>query len=202
MGVVRRARFRGAVPCDFERVRGTDIQFTVSIRKLDPEFVPSAEKTIIENRPQPNRRHLPFGFVSPFVQPGSIYSADLDHTSFLAFLAERFTPGHGYSVGVNDRQGHLTGRISAALSATARSDLLPPMPPIAAPVAATAAAAGTAPSAPDTPNAVAFDKIARRLKKERPDLYGHEDMSDVRAYLLQAFRPTPDVEGHIPARNP
>jgi phospholipase C len=145
---------------------------------------------------------VPAFLISPFVQPGSVYSADLDHTSFLAFLAERFTSGHGYSVAVNARQGHLAGRISAALSTAPRTEAPPSMAGSAGTVTGAAAAAGGPPRAPDTTNAVAFDQIARRLKKERPDIYGDEDMAKVRDYLLQASPPVPAAEGHIPARGP
>jgi phospholipase C len=136
---------------------------------------------------------VPAFLISPWVEAGSVYSKALDHTSFLALLAEKFTPGHGYSVAVNERQAHLTGRISNALAAAARAGEPPRMPPVevkglAAP--APLAPAG-APRAPDTPNAVAFDRLAARVKAERPDIYGQPDMADVRQYMRQTPAPVP-----------
>lgn len=131
---------------------------------------------------------VPAFLVSPMVEPGSVYSENLDHTSFLALLAERFTPGHGYSAAVNERQGQLTGRISATLLDKPRAGPPPRMsqaPTSAAPLSA-AASSSLAPRAPDTPNAVAFDRLARRVQRERPGLLGHGDLAGVREYLAKA----------------
>ena len=137
---------------------------------------------------------VPAFLVSPWVEPEQVYDQSLDHTSFLQLLAERFTPPHGYSIPVNARQGRLSGRISAALRDTPR----PGPPPVMPPEPETKAAAGApvipataAPRAPDTPTAVGFDRVARRLKRERPDLLGQEGMEDLRYYLR---RPPPTVQ--------
>jgi phospholipase C len=145
---------------------------------------------------------VPAFLISPWVKPGSVYSANLDHTSFLAFLAERFTPGHGYSIAVNDRQAHLTGRLSAALEAAPRAGDAPHMPAIETKAAAAAPVLTLAavPEAPNTPNAVAFDRLARRVKQERPDIYSHPEMGDVRSYIRQGSVPAPVDKDHIASR--
>lgn len=133
---------------------------------------------------------VPAFLVSPWVEPGSVYSKALDHTSFLAFLAEKFTPGHGYSDAVNARQAHLEGRLSEALVAASQAGDPPVMPALEVKGIVTAALAPpAAPRAPDTLNAVAFDRVATRVKRERPDLYSHPDMADVRQYMRQTRTP-------------
>jgi phospholipase C len=145
---------------------------------------------------------VPAFLISPWVKPGSVYSRNLDHTSFLALLAERFTPGHGYSVAVNDRQAHLNGRLSAALEPAAQAGAPPRMAALEVKSAAEAPAPplAVAPNAPDTPNAVAFDRLARRLKQDRPDILSHPEMGEVRAYLRQAPVPMPVDKDHIADR--
>ena len=62
--------------------------------------------------------------VSPFVEPGTVFSEPLDHTSVLGFLAERFTPGQPYSDEVARR---LPTRLADALTRSEpRQDLQPP----------------------------------------------------------------------------
>ena len=46
---------------------------------------------------------VPAIVASPLVAPGSVFKENLDHTSVLRFLAEKFTPGAGYSDRVNAR---------------------------------------------------------------------------------------------------
>ena len=128
---------------------------------------------------------VPAFLISPWVKAGSVYGKDLDHTSFLALLAEKFTPGHGYSVAVNERQAHLTGRLSGALTSSPQPGDPPQLPPLELKAAAPATPAQPAPQAPPTINAAAFDRVARRMKRERPDLYGQADMADVRDYIRQ-----------------
>jgi phospholipase C len=138
---------------------------------------------------------VPAFLVSPWIERRSVYSKPLDHTSFLALLAERFTPGHGYSVAVNARQAQLSGRLSEALRNSPRSGPTPVPTATAFTDGVAAAPPRAAPSAPDTPNAVAFDRVARRLKRERPDLVGHAEMGDLRQYLLN--RPPAPLSGGL-----
>ena len=64
----------------------------------------------------PNKEYIPFEstgvrvpsiVISPFVAPRRIYKGNLDHTSILQFIAERFAPeDNGYSEAVNKRRDH------------------------------------------------------------------------------------------------
>jgi phospholipase C len=71
---------------------------------------------------------VPAFVVSPFVERGAVFSEPLDHTSMLAFLAERFTPGEPYSEAVARRSAPLSRLASALTRADPRSDI-PPAPP-------------------------------------------------------------------------
>jgi phospholipase C len=59
---------------------------------------------------------IPGMIISPFVQPGSVFSNLLDHTSILQFLAEKFTPGRSFSKTVNDRKAKGIRSISEIIS--------------------------------------------------------------------------------------
>ncbi|MFL5809951.1 MAG: alkaline phosphatase family protein, partial [Flavisolibacter sp.] len=59
---------------------------------------------------------IPGLIISPFVQPGSVFSKLLDHTSILQFLAEKFTPGKSFSKTVNDRMAKGIQSISEIIS--------------------------------------------------------------------------------------
>jgi phospholipase C len=158
---------------------------------VPPIKIPGKAKDELFDRSGPR---VPAFLISPFVEPGSVFSRNLEHTSFLELLAERFTPGHGYSIAVNERQGHLSGRIAMALRDSARSGDPPHMPALPAGWGEVSAAA---PAAPDTPNAVAFDRVARKMKRDRPDIYSHPEMSEVRAYIREAAPPAPVDTDHI-----
>ena len=56
---------------------------------------------------------VPAFVISPFVQPGTVSNALLDHTSVLKFLAERFDAAGSYSPVVDARR---VGSVSAMLS--------------------------------------------------------------------------------------
>lgn len=132
---------------------------------------------------------VPAFLVSPWVEPGSVYRETLDHTSFLQLLAERFRPGQGYSPAVGARQEQLSGRLSAALRDRPRPGPPPKMPPepeTKAVPGSRGIAIAEHPRAPDTANAVAFDRMVRKVQRERPDFLGSEDMADLRAYLMKS----------------
>lgn len=71
---------------------------------------------------------IPGLVISPFVIPGSVCSATLDHTSVLQFLAEKFTPGTVYSARVDARKQAGVQSISAALDAVPHLNPLSPPP--------------------------------------------------------------------------
>jgi phospholipase C len=54
---------------------------------------------------------VPAIVASPLVEAGSVFSRNLDHTSVLRFLAERFTPGRAYDDRVRDR--HASGLLDS-----------------------------------------------------------------------------------------
>lgn len=99
--------------------------------------------------------------ISPFVKQGSVFSGQLDNTSILQLLAERFAPGpDGYSPEVNARRAQGVQSLSAVLDAApARTDVPDPAPPPEAP-------AGVVPAVrpASSPMQKTFAEAARRLK--------------------------------------
>lgn len=88
----------------------------------------------------PNNEYIPFEttgvrvpsiIISPFVAPQSVYKGNLDHTSVLQFIAERFAPEeNGYSEAVNLRKDRGIRSVSLALNLhTPRTDI-PSVPTI------------------------------------------------------------------------
>ena len=120
------------------------------------------------------------GFViSPLVDPGTVYSRPLDHTSVLQLLADKYAGGL-YSPEVHDRQPSLS-RLSDAITRTApRTDL--PQPPT---VEAVAVASPTLPQrAPGaSANAAAFRLAAAKIAADHPGIAGGWPS------LMQAVRP-------------
>ena len=120
------------------------------------------------------------GFViSPLVDPGTVYSRPLDHTSVLQLLADKYAGGL-YSPEVHDRQPSLS-RLSDAITRTApRTDL--PQPPT---VEAVAVASPTLPQrAPGaSANAAAFRLAAAKIAADHPGIAGGWPA------LMQAVRP-------------
>ncbi len=137
---------------------------------------------------------VPAFVISPQVEPGSVFAGNLDHTSILQLLAEKFTPGHGYSVAVNARQGQLdrlSSILTVAPSVAASSLAIPPA--ILAGIAAQATNVPPTPphgAAPTDPtNSRALHNVALRLRDEHPELLNHPAWRDVGTYLA-AMAPT------------
>ena len=133
---------------------------------------------------------VPVLLVSPLVGEGTVFSEQLDHTSVLELIAERFGDGGGYSDTVSARQAAM-GRISNALldePRAGRAPALPPRPRAAGPMAA---AAPHAPSAPQTPNAAAIDAVMREMAVEHPELVAQPGWSEMRTYLATNAPPAP-----------
>jgi phospholipase C len=59
---------------------------------------------------------IPAIIASPLVTPGSVCLSQLDHTSVLQMLAERFTPGKPYSLSVKNRSLQGIESLSVALN--------------------------------------------------------------------------------------
>jgi phospholipase C len=91
---------------------------------------------LLETKAPPTDSYTPFSYsgarvptliVSPLIEAGTVHHENLDHTSILHLLAERFDPQSGYSAAVMARQKYL-GSLSTILNrSTPRSDI--PQPP-------------------------------------------------------------------------
>lgn len=132
------------------------------------------------------------GFViSPQVEAGRVFNRNLDHTSILELLAEKFTRGHGYSDAVNARQGFVD-RLSNTLEAAAPPARRPTMSTALHASLASAAAAAPAPrpqgaSRSHPANARAFFQAARKIQRDHPQALARPEWKPVRDYL--AARP-------------
>ena len=89
---------------------------------------------------------VPAFLISPWVGEGDVFKGALDHTSILQLLADRFAPGEGYSLEVNERQARLQ-RLEQALDETIPRHQRPEPPDNAQAVSSLAAALAT-PEAP------------------------------------------------------
>jgi phospholipase C len=103
---------------------------------------------------------VPTFIISPFVEPRSVYHHDMDHTSILQFLGERFGNGH-YSAAVDSRMSAGLESVSAVLSlSTAREDI--PSPP--------SVSQGFTPQAvPYDAMSLAFGEAFARMNAKFPD---------------------------------
>jgi phospholipase C len=152
---------------------------------------------------------VPALIVSPFVDPRQVFSDPVDHTAFLALLAEKFTPGVPYSDHVSSRQSSYQdfGMLSAALRASARSEPPPSLPrPITVRLVSGFQSIGIAlpgrgavDATPDarTPTAVAFDEAARLTAEKRPDLLADDEWDGLRHQLANPLPPGPTQDDHI-----
>jgi phospholipase C len=153
---------------------------------------------------------VPALLISPHVDPGQVFHEPVDHTAFLALLAERFTPGVPYSGAVAERQSSYAGfgRLSQALRPSARAGAAPR---IDRPLAVSALESlesltgmepgrmGPMDEAPDadTPTAAAFDRAARRTAEMHPDLLVDPDWDGLARYVATAPPPVVKHEDHI-----
>jgi phospholipase C len=114
------------------------------------------------------------GFViSPQVTPGRVFNRNLDHTSILQLLADKFTPGHGYSVAVNSRQGFVD-RLTNTLDPISSQLRAPTIPnDVMSKIVADAASSEAPPRMPATPddpaNARAFRQTISKALHDHPD---------------------------------
>src|ERR1700722_19944244 len=132
---------------------------------------------------------VPAFLISPHVAPGTPFTGNLDHTSILQMLADRFNPGGAYSAAVAARQPRLS-RLSAVLLDHATTELHTPATPPAVMEAVRAAAAGAPVPAANpsraagaTANATAFNNVALKVAREHPDLLKQQAWSSVSRYV-------------------
>jgi phospholipase C len=102
---------------------------------------------------------VPSLLVSPLVEPGSVFSAMLDHTSFLQLMADRFGQGF-FSPAVANRQPALA-RLSEAITLSVPRTDIPAGPDLA--VAAVPVAPPTQRATGANANAAAFRLAAAKI---------------------------------------
>jgi phospholipase C len=103
---------------------------------------------------------VPGLLVSPWVQPGKAFHGNVDHTSFLQLLAEKFGTGpEGYSASVSHRGAQGIRSLSEALATAPAQRPIPKREPLAAPVAPPLQTKRQ----PVAPNERAFQDAARQL---------------------------------------
>jgi phospholipase C len=103
---------------------------------------------------------VPAFVISPLVDPGSVHTGPLDHTSILQLLADKFGNGF-YSAPVSNRQSQLSRLADAITRATPRTDAPPEPPEVLAGQTYTKPVSDRAPSA--NANAIAFDRAATKV---------------------------------------
>lgn len=130
---------------------------------------------------------VPAIVISPQVDPGSVFTGPLDHTSILQFFDDKFSPGAGYSAAVNARQVHLN-RLQNILQPKGKIPRAPSLP--AEVLQGVQAAAATSPTAPaigaspgDPPNAQALHKAVLKAEAEHSDQIAGPGWEHVRSYL-------------------
>ncbi len=124
---------------------------------------------------------VPAFVISPQVTPERVFNRNLDHTSILQLLADKFTPGHGYSVPVNSRQGFLD-RLTNTLNPIGPAPRTPLIPGDVLAAIATAAQAAPIPEpqgdSPDDPaNARAFHQTLLKVQRDRGNVLAPSELS-------------------------
>lgn len=131
---------------------------------------------------------VPAFVVSPHVAAGGVFSGNLDHTSMLQLLADRFNPNHDYSAAVGARQPHLVRLRTVLPDQPPALMRAPPIPgdshvAIQQAIPAAHASAG-GPGAPGTtPNAQAFHHAALKVARQHPELLVQPGWTGLKNYL-------------------
>ena len=131
---------------------------------------------------------VPAFVISPQVEAGVVFRGNLDHTSILQLLADRFNPAQDYSAAVGARQPQLV-RLATILPDKLPARPSAPLVPSATEAAIRAATAGTA--APATgptaagaaANAQAFQNVALKVARDHPDLLAHPGWGALARYV-------------------
>ena len=110
---------------------------------------------------------VPAFVISPLVEPGTVHSLPLDHTSILQLLADKFDPGHAYSDAVQKRQPQLSP-LSAALTRTAPRANIQAPPSLQTAALPAPEAGALAPGA--RANGRAFQRAAAKMMRDNPEL--------------------------------
>ena len=129
---------------------------------------------------------VPAFVISPHVEPGTVFTGNLDHTAILQLLADRFNPGQAYSASVGARQPYLT-RLSAILVPGSGGRLPLPATPDSAFVSDGTFAGQPvadnlkAPSA--AANAMAFRNVALKVAQDHPELLASPGWQRLATYV-------------------
>jgi phospholipase C len=124
---------------------------------------------------------VPAFVISPQVSAAEVFDTNLDHTSILELLAEKFTLGHGYSDAVNERQKSLD-RLSRTLQPIAAEPRRPAAPAFASPPAP---APVVKPADQMTNNEKAFRATAQQAWDAHRDLVNHPNLSSLREKMVE-----------------
>jgi phospholipase C len=118
---------------------------------------------------------VPAFLISPYVTPGGVYSGNLDHTSILQLLADKFNAGGTYSAPVSARTQ--LSKLSSALSEVKTPGPAPKLnlpapksPPAAPPVK---------PPADLSASAQAFRSVALKVQQDHPELLSSPNWGDL-----------------------
>lgn len=122
---------------------------------------------------------VPAFLISPYVAPAGVFSGDLDHTSILQLLADKFNAGGTYSAPVSARTQ--LSKLSSALSETKTPGTTPKLnalvsmnssvPPLVSPPTGTSACAQ------------AFRSVALKVKQDHPELLSSPNWSDLAGFI-------------------
>jgi phospholipase C len=117
---------------------------------------------------------VPGLIVSPLVEPRTVYPDQLDHTSILQLLADKFDTNQTYSPDVSRRQPHLSRLATTLTRSTPRTEIVAP-PPISALAALVAGGLGahSIPAAGANENSKAMYLAAARMAQDHPELMQH-----------------------------
>lgn len=145
----------------FDHVRPLDVKTTAPNQEYPPFWTTGPR--------------VPAIVVSPFVKPGSVCHENLDHTSILRFLGEKFGQGKGYSDQVEARHADGTLKSLAVALNAAEPVATPPDPPD---LGAVSAIVYAEPRQPTTPLQRAFENARVDAHVKFPDAVGerHPDM--------------------------
>jgi phospholipase C len=124
---------------------------------------------------------VPAFLVSPHVTAGVPFNGQLDHTSFLRLLADRFDGGKPYSPAVAERQTRLAP-LASALDGPAVMRRTPDAPP--GPLAAAAFSQPiTHPRRNGNETGDAFHEVAMKFARDHPDALARPEWSGLARYV-------------------
>ncbi|HEX3498622.1 MAG TPA: alkaline phosphatase family protein [Stellaceae bacterium] len=134
---------------------------------------------------------VPAFVISPLVPSGSVFSGNLDHTSILQMLADRFNPNQDYSAAVGVRQPQLVRLATVLPDEVPQSARAPAIPAAALAAIDAAAAVASSPArgveAPGAAaNAQALNNVAAKAVQDHPDLMARPGWDPVRNFVSTA----------------